>query len=131
MPERDTPTTIDTHTGPFLFQTHAAALASRMRAAHPPWAVVDARDAAAYARGRIPGAVRVDGRDLGALPKGAEGAAEIFVVGAGPNDASRRRLALALVGLGVRRVTELPGGMAEWEQLGLPVEKGEPGERGA
>lgn len=126
MPESHTPTTIDTHSGPFLFQTHAAALAARMRAAHPPWAVVDARDAAAFARGRIPGSVRVDGRELGALPKSVEGAAEIFVVGAGPNDASRRRLALALVGIGERRVTELPGGMAEWERLGLPLESGEP-----
>lgn len=126
MPESHAPTTIDTHSGPFLFQTHAAALAARMRAAHPPWAVVDARDAAAFASGRIPGSVRVDGRELGALPKSVEGAAEIFVVGAGPNDASRRRLALALVGIGARRVTELPGGMAEWERLGLPLESGEP-----
>ncbi|HNZ96960.1 MAG: rhodanese-like domain-containing protein [Acidobacteria bacterium] len=124
MPETALSVTTDTHFGPFLFQTHAAALAARLEAAYPPCVVVDVRPAAAFASGRIAGSVRLAELPAGALPPELTQAAEVFVIGAGPADANRRRVALALRARGLSRVVEVPGGIAEWERRGLPLARG-------
>lgn len=118
---------VDTHFGVQLFQTHAAELARRITKVHPPFAVVDVRAAAEFARGHVPGALSASPAAIAdRLPGGIDTATEVFVVGHGSEDLDRRRAALALRAHGVRRVVELTGGMADWNGLRLPVESGRP-----
>ena len=114
---------VDTHFGVQLFQTHAAELARRIRKPHPPFAVIDVRSAAAFARGHVPGAISATAESLAdGLPPGVAPEMEVFVIGAGTEDRDRRRTALALRSHGVRRVVEVTGGMVEWLGHALPVE---------
>lgn len=114
---------MDTHFGVQLFQTHAAELARRISKPFPPFAVVDVRPAAAFARGRVPGSLSASPESIiDRLPEGIGPETEVFVLGAGTEDRDRRRAALALRAHGVRRVVEVTGGMVEWMARGLPLE---------
>ena len=114
---------MDMHFDGVIFQTHAAELHRRLEHAHPPYAVLDLRHAREWAEGHIPGALNasVDALERG-LPDGTTEATEFFLVGSGPTDPSPRAASLALQTHGARRRVELPGGMQEWQAMGLPVE---------
>ncbi len=117
---------MDMHFDGVIFQTHAAELARRLRHPHPPFAVLDLRGPEAWARGRIPGSRAVTVADLEAgLPAGTDAATEFFLVGSGPGDPRVRDASFALQSHGARRRVEVPGGLVEWRQLGLPLERGE------
>ena len=114
---------MDMHFEGVVFQTHAQELHRRLAHQHPPFAVLDLRSGDAWAEGRIPGAMRVslDTLEHG-LPEGTTEATEFFLVGSGPTDPSPRAASLALQRHGARRRVELPGGMQEWQAVGLPME---------
>lgn len=116
---------MDTHFGVQLFQTHAAELARRLTKPFPPFAVIDVRPAAAFARGRVPGSLSASPESIiDRLPEGVGAETEVFVLGVGTEDRDRRRAALALRAHGVRRVVEVTGGMVEWMDRKLPLESG-------
>jgi rhodanese-related sulfurtransferase len=116
---------MDMHFEGVVFQTHAAELARRLGRPRPPCAVLDVRPAARYAAGHVPGARSTTLEELErALPAGATAAAEIVVVGEGPDDPLVRSAALALRRRGARRVAELAGGMLEWRRAGGRLEAG-------
>ena len=117
---------VDTHLGAVqLFQTHAAELARRLGKPYPPFAVIDIRPAADFARGSLPGARSSTAAALGQqLPEGITPETEVFVLGSGMEDPERRRAAIAVARHGVRRVVEVTGGIAEWVQLGFPLAAG-------
>jgi len=113
----------DTHTGGFLFQTHAAEVARRIAKPYPPCAVVDVRAPEEFRRGHIPGAKAVSPAALAhGLPAETTVDTEFIVVAGSPEDTRRRLAAVALKRLGAKRVVEMPGGMVEWRQFGLPLE---------
>ena len=115
---------MDMHFDGVVFQTHAGELHRRLAHAHPPFAVLDLRDAEAWAGGHIPGArnVSVDALDQG-LPEGTTPTTEFFLVGAGPTDPAPRDASLALGRQGATRRVEFPGGMQEWLAHNLPVDQ--------
>ena len=115
---------MDMHFDGVIFQTHAAELHRRLDHAHPPFAVLDLRDEAAWAGGHIRGArnVSLDALDQG-LPEGTTTATEFFIVGAGPRDSSVRDASLALQRHGAQRRVEFPGGMEEWAAHDLPLDQ--------
>ncbi len=113
---------MDPHFDGVIFQTHAAELKRRLARHHPPFAVLDVRPAADYARGHIPGARSVDAGPLTAFPPGTDAGTEFFIVGRDPADPNVRAASLALKRLGAHRPVEFPGGMLEWFQEGHAVE---------
>ena len=114
---------MDMHFDGVIFQTYADELARRTRYSHPPFQILDVRDAAEFSGGHIPGAVLAQAAGGGpGLPDGTTPTTEFFVVGAGPNDERVRQTSLSLRKRGAQRCVELPGGMVEWRQAGLPVE---------
>ncbi len=114
---------MDTHFGKMIFQTHPAELRRRLRVPQWPLCVVDVRSAADFAAGHIAGAISLPGGSPAALPAGTTPTTELVVVGAGPADPAMRAAALALLGLGARRVVELTEGMLGWRLAGQPVER--------
>ncbi len=120
---------MDMHFEGVIFQTHAAELARRLRHPFPPFCVLDLRPAGEFARGRVPGALRINPEDLErGLPAGTDAATEFFLVGRGPDDPAVRAAAVTLRRHGARRRVEVPGGMLEWRQAGFEEERGEPRE---
>ena len=117
---------MDMHFEGVIFQTHAAELHRRLAFPHPPFRILDVRPAEQWAAGHIPGAVTLApaGRAPG-LPAGADARTELFIVGEDPDDPAVRASSLALKALGARRLVEVPGGMAEWRDLGYPIETAE------
>lgn len=105
-----------------VFQSHAAEVARRMRYPWPPFAMLDVRPAAEFERQRVPGARRIDPAAPGGLPEDTTAATEFFVIGRDPDDAGVRQVTERLRRAGARRIVEVPGGLREWRQLGLPVE---------
>jgi len=89
---------------------------------------VDARSAGEYAEAHIAGAVNVPFEDVFRDPKrletfDARGLPVVTYCGGGDCDLSRN-LAFSLIDAGKRRVVVFLGGLPEWEQAGLPVNKG-------
>ena len=114
---------MDMHFDGVIYQTYADELARRASYHHPPFRILDVRDADEFAEGHIPGVTRTPAADLrGGLPEGSTPTTEFFVVGAGPEDERVRTATLSLRARGALRCVELPGGMLEWRQAGLPVE---------
>ena len=114
---------MDMHFHGVVIQTHAAELARRIEHPWPPFAVLDVRTAADHARERLPTSRPFSGDDTTALPEGTSAATEFFVVGRDPDDDRVRDASEALRRHGARRVVEFPGGLREWKQLGLPLER--------
>ena len=112
---------MDMHFEGVVFQSHAAEVARRIAHPWPPFAVLDVRPAAEFERQRLPGARRFDLAAEG-LPEGSTATTEFLVIGRDPDDAGVRRATDRLRRAGARRVVEVPGGLREWRQLGLPLE---------
>ncbi len=112
---------MDMHFDGVIYQTYADELARRARYSHPPYRIVDVRDAADFESGHIAGAIQATGLKSG-LPDGATVTTEFFVVGSGPEDERVRTASLTLRARGALRCVEVPGGMLEWRQSGHPVE---------
>ncbi len=113
---------MDMHFDGVIYQTNAQELERRARHSHPPFLILDVRDAAAYEAGHIAGALRTSAKELAAgLPAGTGPTTEFFIVGADPRDARVRQATLALRAHGALRCVELPGGMLEWRQSGYAV----------
>ncbi len=117
---------MDMHFEGVVFQSHAAELARRIERPWPPFAVLDVRPAAEFERQRLPGALRFDPDGADGLPAGTTAATEFFVIGRDPDDAGVRQASSRLRRAGARRVVEVPGGLREWRQLGLPLASAEP-----
>ncbi|MCP4201954.1 MAG: rhodanese-like domain-containing protein [bacterium] len=116
---------MDMHFEGVIFHTHADELERRLGHDFPPFAVLDVRPQTDHARRRIRGSISIDADHLEQLPEGTDMATEFFVVGTGHADAAVRRAALALKGIGARRVVEVTGGYYEWRRRGLPEETGQ------
>jgi len=85
--------------------------------------VVDVRSDAAWAQGRIPGAVHIPGAELAgrAAAELPDREARIVVYCWGPGCNGSTRAALALATLGYARVQELIGGFEYWSREGFAV----------
>lgn len=86
--------------------------------------VVDTRGDDAYARGHVPGAIRlphaeIDERSIAALPAGA--VAVTYCWGPGCNAGTKGALKLAALGVPVK---EMIGGFEYWQREGHPIETG-------
>jgi rhodanese-related sulfurtransferase len=104
------------------YETDASDVAAALETGEPGFTLVDSRGDAAWAQGRVPGAVhlpRAEVRQRAAevLPSG--GAVVVYCWGPGCNGATKT--ALELAGLGYR-VREMIGGFEYWAREGLPVE---------
>jgi rhodanese-related sulfurtransferase len=101
---------------------HAAFACGDPEFGDPEFALVDSRSGAAWAQGRIPGAVHlptadIPGRARHLLDPGMP--VVTYCWGPGCNGATRAALALARLGYVVR---EMLGGIEYWTREGLPVE---------
>lgn len=115
---------MDMHFQGVVFQSHAEELARRIKRPWPPFAVLDVRPAAERESRRVPGSVGFDPTGAATLPTGATVDTEFFVIGRDPDDSGVRAATKRLREAGARRVVEIPGGLREWRQLGLPVADG-------
>ena len=86
--------------------------------------VVDVREPYEWARGHVQGAEHIPLDDLsvrlrdGALPRERE---VLFICASGGRSSNAAALAARS---GYRNVASVSGGMSEWAQLGLPIERG-------
>jgi rhodanese-related sulfurtransferase len=100
------------------FQTDVSDVHAAMAAGSPGFVLVDTRSAAAWATGRIPGAVHIP---TARLPADLDPAVPVvtYCWGPGCNGATRAALVLAEAGF---RVREMLGGIEYWTREGLPVQ---------
>lgn len=115
-------TAADFFAAKLTYETDPSDLAAD-RAAGTALTVLDVRDAAAWAQGRIPGAVHVPNAELAArvaevLP---DPGAAVVVYCWGPGCNGSTRAALTLSQLGYTNVRELIGGFEYWAREGLAV----------
>ncbi len=116
---------MDPHYDGVIFQTHAAEMIRRLRTSFPAYRVLDVRSSGDFAAGHIPGALCVSAEQLELkMPAGLDGGSELFVIGAKLGDPAIRQASLALMAHGARRIVELPGGMAEWQEAAGEIETG-------
>lgn len=125
LPQADTSEELQTMDPQFdgvIFKTHARELRRRMNHPHPPYVVLDVRDAPERQSGSIAGSVAATAASLEqGLPEGTTRSTEFFVVGTDRYDPRIRDASRRLLDSGAVRVVELAGGMAEWTHEGLPV----------
>ena len=103
------------------FETDVSDVAAALAASEPGFVLVDTRSEAAWAAGRIPGAIHLPGRRIAddAGRRIAPGTpVVVYCWGPGCNGATRAALALAQLGY---RVREMLGGFEYWAREGLPV----------
>ncbi|MEE2777719.1 MAG: rhodanese-like domain-containing protein [Acidobacteriota bacterium] len=112
---------MDPHFDGVIFKTSSQELERRMRFEHPPYLLIDVREAAERSSGSIAGSVALDAGGLEALPEGSSASTEFIVVGSDQYDPRVRDMAQRLRELGAQRVVELPGGMFEWHAAGAAV----------
>jgi len=103
------------------FETDCADVAADLAAGTPPYALLDVRSAATYARGHVAGALNVPSSSIDAdvaasLP---DGLLVVYCWGPGCNGAHKAAAALSAHG---RQVKEMIGGFEYWVREGLPVE---------
>jgi rhodanese-related sulfurtransferase len=104
------------------FQTDVADVHTAFTTGDPGFVLVDSRGGAAWAQGRIPGAVHLPTAEI---PERAAALLDpgtpvvTYCWGPGCNGATRAALALALLGYPVR---EMLGGIEYWTREGFPVE---------
>jgi rhodanese-related sulfurtransferase len=104
------------------YETDASDVAAALESDEPGFTLVDTRGDAAWAQGRVPGAVHVPRAELreritGLVPAG--GLVVVYCWGPGCNGATKSALELAELGYPVR---EMIGGFEYWAREGLPVE---------
>ncbi|NYJ01984.1 rhodanese-related sulfurtransferase [Nocardioides thalensis] len=104
------------------YETDPSDLATARAGGNPPL-VIDTRSDAAWAQGRIPGAVHIPNADLqdriGAVATSLDQEIVVYCWGPGCNGSTRAALALAT--LGYTSVRELIGGFEYWAREGLAV----------
>jgi rhodanese-related sulfurtransferase len=104
------------------FQTDVADVHAAFAGGDPGFVLVDSRGSAAWAQGRIPGAVHLP---TGEIPERARFVLDpgrpvvTYCWGPGCNGATRAALALARLGYVVQ---EMLGGIEYWTREGFPVE---------
>jgi rhodanese-related sulfurtransferase len=104
------------------FETDASDVAAALESGDPGFALVDSRGDAAWAQGRLPGAVHVPTVTIAdAAPRLLAPGTPVVVYcwGPGCNGATKAALAFATLGHPVR---EMLGGFEYWAREGLPVE---------
>jgi rhodanese-related sulfurtransferase len=105
------------------FETDVSDVAAALAADEPGFVLVDTRSEAAWAAGRIPGAVHLPGRRItdGARERIAPGTpVVVYCWGPGCNGATRAALAFATLG---HPVKEMLGGFEYWAREGFAVER--------
>ena len=86
--------------------------------------VIDVRDPASFAAGRIPGAVNVDYTQMTKMGKKFTGESRTLVTYcACANEMTAARAAVDLAGLGIPGAKALVGGWDEWVRRGEEIEK--------
>jgi rhodanese-related sulfurtransferase len=115
-------TAADFFAAKLTYETDPSDLAADRAAGTAP-TVLDVRNAASWAQGRIPGAVHVPTAELVARATGVapdrEAAVVVYCWGPGCNGSTRAALALAQ--MGYTNVRELIGGFEYWAREGLAV----------
>jgi rhodanese-related sulfurtransferase len=104
------------------FETDASDVAAALEGGSPGFTLVDSRGDAAWAQGRLPGAVHLPTaviRSGAELPIPAGAPVVVYCWGPGCNGATKAALAFAERGHPVR---EMIGGFEYWAREGLPVE---------
>lgn len=105
------------------FETDVSDVAAALAADEPGFVLVDTRSEAAWAAGRIPGAIHLPGRRIAdsAHERVAPGIpVVVYCWGPGCNGATRAALAFATLG---HPVKEMLGGFEYWAREGFPVER--------
>jgi rhodanese-related sulfurtransferase len=105
------------------FETDASDVAAALAAPDPGFVLVDTRSEAAWAAGRIPGAVHLPGRRIAeeAVRRIApDTPVVVYCWGPGCNGATRAALAFATLG---HPVKEMLGGFEYWAREGFEVER--------
>ena len=105
------------------FETDVSDVAAALAAPEPGFVLVDTRSEAAWAAGRIPGAIHLPGRRIAddAGRRIAPGApVVVYCWGPGCNGATRAALAFATLG---HPVKEMLGGFEYWAREGFEVER--------
>ncbi|MGR0318383.1 rhodanese-like domain-containing protein [Agromyces sp. ZXT2-3] len=105
------------------FETDVSDVAGALATSDPGFVLVDTRSEAAWAAGRIPGAVHVHGRRIAdvAPERFAPGTpVVVYCWGPGCNGATRAALAFASLG---HPVKEMLGGFEYWAREGFEVER--------
>ncbi|MHA6625416.1 rhodanese-like domain-containing protein [Pseudonocardia sichuanensis] len=108
-------------TARLAFQTDVADVHAALADDSPGFVLVDSRSRAAWAQGRIPGAVHLPTAEIGQrAPALLDPAVPVvtYCWGPGCNGATRAALALTRLGYAVR---EMLGGIEYWAREGLPV----------
>jgi rhodanese-related sulfurtransferase len=105
------------------FETDVSDVATALAEGDPGFVLVDTRSEAAWAAGRIPGAVHLPGRRIAdeaasRIPAGRP--VVVYCWGPGCNGATRAALAFALLG---HPVKEMLGGFEYWAREGFEVER--------
>ncbi|MCS6548281.1 rhodanese-like domain-containing protein [Curtobacterium flaccumfaciens pv. flaccumfaciens] len=115
-------TAADFFAAKLTYETDPSDLAADRAAGTAP-TVLDVRNAASWAQGRIPGAVHVPTAELVARATGVapdrDAAVVVYCWGPGCNGSTRAALALAQ--MGYTNVRELIGGFEYWAREGLAV----------
>jgi rhodanese-related sulfurtransferase len=104
------------------FETDPSDVAAAIATGHPGFVLVDSRGDAAWAQGRLPGALHVPTATIAdaapaLLPPGTP--VVVYCWGPGCNGATKAALAFATLGHPVR---EMLGGFEYWAREGLAVE---------
>ncbi len=102
-------------------ETDVADVAAALAAGEADFVLLDARGAAAYAEGHLPGAVHLHHSEITAetVARLPEGPVVAYCWGPACNGASKAALRLAELG---RPVREMLGGFEYWAREGHPVE---------
>lgn len=105
-------------TARLTYQTDVSDVFTALTGGDPGFVLVDTRSAAAWAGGRVPGAVHLP---TATLPGDLDPAVPVvtYCWGPGCNGATRAALVLAEAGF---RVREMLGGIEYWTREGLPVQ---------
>jgi rhodanese-related sulfurtransferase len=109
-------------TARLTFQTDVSDVHAAFAEGSPGFVLVDSRGGAAWAQGRIPGALHLPTADIRERARALlEPAVPVvtYCWGPGCNGATRAALALARLGYAVR---EMLGGIEYWTREGFPVE---------
>ena len=104
------------------FETDASDVAAALDSGEPGFVLVDSRGDAAWAQGRLPGAVHVPTATIrDAAPKLLAPGTPVVVYCWGPGCNGAQKAALAFAELG-HPVREMLGGFEYWAREGMPVQ---------